>query len=384
MSRAPEPHLEAEGSARRPAAAGEPKTELVPRIAAEPALDRVTLTPPRGAGASAREAAGGAVPLTRAAMREARRAQEAAEAAASGVAGVAAGATPPGAGSIPAVAPGGPGDTPGEPLATGQLPALGAGGRSAAPAGPAGPANRAKPAQAGGAARTGEPAEATQTAETAKTADSAPPEAPEHGRPARSTARLWIGIGAAVATIGAAGVILLLTAFHVIGGADAPPASPSATATPTAGPITSAGPTPAAGQAGATAWSQTTEFVNGDFRLTLRDYTDQLTEIGDDGSWTAEQGQFVILEIEVEYTGDGDSGYFPLDEQRLMTDVGRSYPDDITSAVRYHDHPLGKTSLVPGTPLVGYLVFDIGKDERPTELRFVGDFLSPPVSIPLG
>jgi hypothetical protein len=161
------------------------------------------------------------------------------------------------------------------------------------------------------------------------------------------------------------------------------PAQPGASASGGTSASPTGQPSPSPGQPGATEWSLGTPFTNGETTVTILDYVDELSEIGSDGTWTAEQGEFVILEVEVVYTGK-EPVYFPPDEQKLQTADGQTYANDITTAYRYQAHTLGQDSLEPNKPQVGYLAFDIPEDQEPTALLFKGDFLSQPVTIPLG
>jgi hypothetical protein len=190
-----------------------------------------------------------------------------------------------------------------------------------------------------------------------------------------------IGIGALSAVLA---VVLVLWGTHVIGG------HPHTTATSKASGSTShkastprKGTTPKAGAPGATAWSTGRTFKNGDYSLKLVNVLTGLTQIGTNNSWTAENGQFVIMEIQVTYTAKNGSGTFPPSLQELVTSTGKSYGDDLKSAIQYHDHTLDQP-LPHGQPRTGYLAFDIGTAEKPTALKFVGNFLDPAVTIPLG
>jgi hypothetical protein len=190
-----------------------------------------------------------------------------------------------------------------------------------------------------------------------------------------------IGIGALSAVLA---VVLVLWGTHVIGG------HPHTTATSHASRSTSQkasapknGATPKPGAPGATAWSTGRTFKNGDYSLKLVNVLTGLTQIGTNNSWTAENGQFVIMEIQVTYTAKNGSGTFPPSLQELVTSAGKSYGDDLKSAIQYHDHTLDQP-LPHGQPRTGYLAFDIGTAEKPTALKFVGNFLDPAVTIPLG
>jgi hypothetical protein len=189
--------------------------------------------------------------------------------------------------------------------------------------------------------------------------------------------RAWGGVGVAAVGIVALAVVLALASGHVIGGEGVP--TPSATGASAAAGVA----TPPAGQAGATAWSTGRTFVNGDFRMTLLEVEQGLTQIGGSGTWTSEQGQFVVVTVEVEYTGSG-TGYFPPDEQRLRVATGSEYGNDVESAFRAGSEALGQDALAAGQPTRGYLVFDILATDSPTGIEFVGDILSSPVTIPLG
>jgi hypothetical protein len=124
-------------------------------------------------------------------------------------------------------------------------------------------------------------------------------------------------------------------------------------------------------------------FANGDYSVVVSDVEQGLTQIGQSGTWTSEQGQFVAVTITVEYTGSG-SAYFPLDEQRLRVSTGLEYATDVNSVFRAQAEPLGQQALRPNRPQEGILVFDIRSGDSPTALEFVGDFLAESVTIPLG
>jgi hypothetical protein len=175
------------------------------------------------------------------------------------------------------------------------------------------------------------------------------------------------------------GVVLMLLAGHTIG-ADPMLAPP---VTPTSMPRPTSVATPSPGTSGATQWSMGTTFVNGDFAMRVLGVDEGLTQIGESGTWTSEEGQFVVITVELEYTGHA-TGYFPPDEQRLRVASGAEYGNDIESSFRAQSNALGQEALIPGTPQRGCLVFDIPTGETPAALEFVGDILSTPVTIPLG
>jgi hypothetical protein len=206
------------------------------------------------------------------------------------------------------------------------------------------------------------------------------------GKPGESAWRRIAGAalrwgGITVAALGMAGLaaILALSAVHTIG-SDPQPSSP---ATPTFLPRPTASATPSPGTSGATQWSIGTTFVNGDFAMTVLGVEGSLTQIGESGTWTSEEGQFVVISVELEYTGRV-TGYFPPDEQRLTVTSGATYVNDVESSFRAQANALGQEALRPGVPQRGCLVFDIPTNETPVALEFVGDILSTPVTIPLG
>jgi hypothetical protein len=211
---------------------------------------------------------------------------------------------------------------------------------------------------------------------------------PELAQPAPSltgrltgAAKAWGGIVMAAVGMIALTVVLVLVGSGAIDGDSEPaPTSPPPAATAT-GEGTQPAPRP--GEAGATTWSKGRAFDNGDYRLTVLDIRTGLTQIGGSGTWTSEQGQFVEIGVEVEYTGAG-SGYFPLDQQRLRVTSGAEYTNDIESAFRAQTNALGQEPITSGSSQSGSLVFDIKTTDSPAAIEFVGDFLEPPVSIPLG
>jgi hypothetical protein len=139
---------------------------------------------------------------------------------------------------------------------------------------------------------------------------------------------------------------------------------------------------PTAGQPGATTWSLQREFISGDCSLVVIELESGLTDLVGDGGWTPQNGQFVSLQVAVTYHGAGE-GHFPPEDQVLTTSSGRTYQPDTSSAEKM-GQVLGLNPLQPEQAQVGYLVFDIAKDEQPTALEFKSDLLSEPVQIPFG
>jgi hypothetical protein len=194
----------------------------------------------------------------------------------------------------------------------------------------------------------------------------------------RRAAGRWGGVVVAGCGIVGMGLVLALAAGQVIGQGEAPEPTSAVS-----GPVPTGSATPRPGTPGATQWSIDNEFVNGDYSMKLLSIEPGLTQLGDSGTWTSEQGQFVVISVEVKYAGSG-SAYFPLDSQRLRVASGLEYADDVESSLRDQANELGRDALRPGLPQRGALVFDIPADTVPTALEFVGDFLAPPVTIPLG
>jgi hypothetical protein len=143
------------------------------------------------------------------------------------------------------------------------------------------------------------------------------------------------------------------------------------------------GPTPSPGAAGATDWTLGRTFESGEYSLTIRTYADAMASLTEQGTWTAENGQFVILEISVTYNGRGEGAFLPA-EQRLVTNTGASYTADVKTAQAYKVHTLGARPMSPGKAEVGYLAFDIPQTDKPAALEFVADLGSEPLTIPLG
>jgi hypothetical protein len=189
--------------------------------------------------------------------------------------------------------------------------------------------------------------------------------------------------GVVVAGLGALAlaVMLALIGGEAIGGKANP--VPSTTGVSRTGPPTTTVAAPKPGQIGATAWSIGRAFVNGDYSMSVEQVEQGLTQIGESGTWTSEQGQFVVVSVVVEYKGTG-SGVFHLAEQRLLVSTGVEYNTDVKSVFRAQTDPVGQRPLKPYQPEDGILVFDVPVDGSPTAIEFVGDFLAEPVTIPLG
>jgi hypothetical protein len=183
---------------------------------------------------------------------------------------------------------------------------------------------------------------------------------------------------ALVVVLAGTGLTLHLTGVLPTNRPDPTPTGSTAESTPTL----SASP----GQLGATQQIIGRPFVNGDLALTVQAYTDQLTEIGQDAEgrpYSAENGQFVVVEVEVINNGEVEH-QFIADGQAIRTDLGHTFTNELKSAYLLPDNMLGRIALAPGVPQHGYLVFDIGADEQPIALEFAGDAGTSPVTIPLG
>jgi hypothetical protein len=140
---------------------------------------------------------------------------------------------------------------------------------------------------------------------------------------------------------------------------------------------------PTTGEAGATEWSLNRAFEAGDFTVTMTSYRDQETSLGPEGTWTSENGQFVLISLTVEYTGEGQGTFLP-GEQHLLTESGERFTNDVQSALLYRPETLGDSPLVPGQPQEGALAFDISRTDPPVALEIVGVLGENPVIIPLG
>jgi hypothetical protein len=173
-----------------------------------------------------------------------------------------------------------------------------------------------------------------------------------------------------VAIVGLAAGVLALTGHLGNEGAPAPSASPNAA-------------TRSPGQEGATAWSLGKKFQAGDLAVTLTSYKDQLTSLDGEGKWVAENGQWVVIGLTVEYTGT-DQGSFVPEQQVIVASDGKSYPNDPKSALHYKEDALGAEPLKPDDPQSGYMAFDIPLDKVPTAVEFVGKIGEPAITIPLG
>jgi hypothetical protein len=148
-------------------------------------------------------------------------------------------------------------------------------------------------------------------------------------------------------------------------------------------PTPSLAPGPEPGEEGATEWSVGRTFESEDYTLVVGSITGQMKSLNDEGTWTTENGQFVVIELTVAYTGEEEGAFFP-QEQLLLTDSGKVYPDDVQSSYAYKQHTLGTRPLLPARPQTGYLVFDIPADETPTALEFTGSLAADPIEVPFG
>jgi hypothetical protein len=189
----------------------------------------------------------------------------------------------------------------------------------------------------------------------------------------------WLGIGAAAAAalgLAIVLVVLALGAFRSETGTGDQSASD-------AGARTAKGAlTPAPGESGATDWTLGRTFRDGDYTLRLLEYRQNVTEVGA-CQWTPANGQFVVMKVEIAYTGTVE-GYFAPDEQTLRVAGGRTYPADVATAACYATHSLGLRALEPGESAIGYLAFDIDTAARPEVFEFKPDVLTESLAIPLG
>ncbi|MDR0626615.1 MAG: DUF4352 domain-containing protein [Bifidobacteriaceae bacterium] len=140
---------------------------------------------------------------------------------------------------------------------------------------------------------------------------------------------------------------------------------------------------PAPGEEGATDWSLSESFRQGDFILVLDSYEDGLSALAEPGSEVAENGQWVLIEITVKNAGNEEATFLP-EQQVLITNQGGEYDNEPFSAFKHAEFLLGVTTIKPGGSQTGFLAFDIPIDDQPTELRFVGSVSEPPLTVPLG
>ncbi|MCL2788994.1 MAG: DUF4352 domain-containing protein, partial [Micrococcales bacterium] len=209
--------------------------------------------------------------------------------------------------------------------------------------------------------------------------DGFPPDSAADGK--RVSSAGWVGIAAASAAAFVLAIVLIVVALSSGEPDEDPAAFPTAPTTSVTEPSTPTGPSP--GQRGATAWSKGREFVSGDYSMIINGIDTGQTELGDDGSWTAANGTFIVFDVVVTYTGDG-KGQFPPNMQKLVMADGRAYDADVASLSVLPREPLGTGPLDPNLATPGYLVFDVGTDDVPHALEFKGDILSPTITIPLG
>jgi hypothetical protein len=175
--------------------------------------------------------------------------------------------------------------------------------------------------------------------------------------------------------VGIAVAVLALTG-NLPGGRQAAPPSPTPTVQ-----LPPAQPEP--GSPGATKWSLEQNFRAGDFVLVLDSYEDGLAELADPGSEVAENGQWVLVGITVKNAGTEDGTFLP-EQQFLITDKGKEYPNEPLSALKHAEFILGVNAIKPGGSQTGFLAFDIPLEDRPVALRFIGRIGEPPITVPLG
>jgi hypothetical protein len=140
---------------------------------------------------------------------------------------------------------------------------------------------------------------------------------------------------------------------------------------------------PAPGESGATQWSLGQSFRAGDFVLVLDSYEAGLAELADPGSEVSENGQWVLLGVTIKNAGTQDGTFLP-DQQTLVTDQGKTYPNEPLSALKHQEFILGVSPIKPGGSQTGFLAFDIPLDDRPVALEFTGRIGEPATTVPLG
>ncbi|MDR1798763.1 MAG: DUF4352 domain-containing protein [Bifidobacteriaceae bacterium] len=139
--------------------------------------------------------------------------------------------------------------------------------------------------------------------------------------------------------------------------------------------------TPSPGQDGATNWAIGRELAVGDLAVTITS-VEFVSQVGDDKG-VSENGQFAIINLTVEYTGE-DEGNFSPEFQFLRTEPAGYYRDDAEAALMYQPTTLGSEPLQPGRPRIGCLAFDIPLGFKPIALELVDQVGGDPLVVPLG
>jgi hypothetical protein len=144
------------------------------------------------------------------------------------------------------------------------------------------------------------------------------------------------------------------------GGADAPPPTPARSPTPKPSPVT----------------------ADGKLRFTVAGFSCGTAELGDWPVTKKPQGQFCLVVLRIDNTGDG-TGRVWIGSQHLRDADGKEYSPDELSWIYYDKTRPLLDEIGPGKSVTGTLVFDVPAGVRFTELRVKDGLLSDGSSIKL-
>lgn len=124
------------------------------------------------------------------------------------------------------------------------------------------------------------------------------------------------------------------------------------------------------------------EVQDGTFSFVVNDTEAGVSEVGGDFLSEEAQGEFIIVDVTVENTGDS-AEYFSDSGQQLVDDEGKEYDADSEAGIYIEDNESLLEKINPGNKIDVKLVFDVPEGVEPTTLVLSESVLSDGVEVSL-
>lgn len=121
---------------------------------------------------------------------------------------------------------------------------------------------------------------------------------------------------------------------------------------------------------------------SGDLAFTVQGIECGVAEVGNEYLGTQAQGQFCLLEIDAENTGDEAVTMMGFD-QVLLDAKGREFSNDTEAGLYLEDNSPFLEEINPGNTSTGTLVFDLPEGVEPVQAALTGGLLDDPVLVDL-